>query len=199
MKICHILKSFQFSHSLSPIEIFFWNLAFCDVGEICDILYVIWKGCSDISEELAGVGEKFMLTKNLYVGENTQHTISYIYTNILFYQLNFHQYHGALGAACWWKFFSNIQVFRQQMFPTNNRGTYPWSQNDHLDAIISYLANGIFYNEQSWVYLFWTFEMEHWTTHVSWSKCIEHLESKILSENIQNQTKKLIIKVSLKY
>ena len=41
------------------------------------------------------------------------------------------------------------------------------------------------------------FGMEHRTIHVRCFKCIEHLESVILSENIQNQTKKLIIQRKL--
>ena len=58
--------------------------------------------------------KKCMLVKTfLYVGENIN--------------IQFHSYspasrtmiHGALGAACWWKFCNNIQVFRQHTFFNN--------------------------------------------------------------------------------
>ena len=63
----------------------------------------------------------------MYVGENVfacwwryQHTIPYIFHKILLNEHTFLRHHVALGAACWWKLFTNIQVFHQHTFsPTS--------------------------------------------------------------------------------
>ena len=97
-----------------------------------------------------GVGEKCILAKNVYFGKNTQHTISHIFTDILFYQLTFHQHQGTLVSRSCMLVKVVHRSFANKHFPPtsfNNIGTvvtdscYPWSQNDHFGVMISFTAN----------------------------------------------------------